>query len=163
VVTGLTPVLPRGQTFSKASIIFVYCHTKGREVTDSSTDSELVNDLGEPRNGSMDSYEILTGLVQALYPRKPYCLVDAWTILKIDVSEDELTKIQAAGQMPLIVFARNVRFDSERRFDVGDWVRTTLATSFEEGFLFETRNTIYVLCGDGHEKATSLKTALSFF
>mgnify|MGYP003477814014 FL=1 len=65
--------------------------------------------------------------------------------------------------MPLIFFVCNVRFDSERRFDVGDWVRSTLATSFEEGFLFETRNTVYVLCGDEHEKATSLKTALSFF
>ena len=132
-------------------------------MTEPTSDSELLNGPGDPRQGPMDSDEILIGLVQALYPGKPYCLVDAWTIFKIDVTEDELTKIQAAGQMPLIVFARNVRFDSERRFDVGDWVRTTFATSFEEGFLFETRNTAYVLCGDGHEKATSLKTALSFF
>ena len=163
MVTGLTPVLPRGQTFSKASIIFVYCHTKGCEVTDSSTDSELVNDLGEPRNGSMDSYEILTGLVQALYPRKPYCLVEDWTIFRAEVTEDELQKIHDEGQLPLIVYARNVVFDSQRRFDVGDWVRSTFAVSFEKGFLFETRNTTYVLMGPGHEKAASLKTVLSFF
>lgn len=132
-------------------------------MTEPTSDSELFGGPGDPRQGPMDSDEILIGLVQALYPGKPYCLVEAWTIFKIDVTEDELAKIQAAGQMPLIVFARNVRFDSERRFDIGDWVRTTLATSFQEGFLFETRNTVYVLCGDGHEKATSLKTALSFF
>ncbi|WP_223508001.1 DUF6957 family protein [Pseudomonas sp. BF-B-25] len=123
----------------------------------------LLSGPGDPRRGPIDSDEILIGLVQALYPGKPYCLVEDWTIFKVDVTEDEFAKIQAAGQMPLIVFARNVRFDSERRFDIGDWVRTTFATSFEEGFLFETRNTIYVLCGDGHEKGTSLKTALSFF
>ena len=144
-------------------IISMYCHTKGRAVTDFSSDSELLDGPGDPRQGSMGSDEILIGLVQALYPGKPYCLVNAWTIFKVDVTEDELAKIQAAGQMPLIVFAHNVRFDSERRFDVGDWVRTTFATSFEEGYLFETRNTVYVLCGNGHEKATSLKTALSFF
>lgn len=141
----------------------MYCHTKGRAVNDFSSDSELLDSPGDPRQGPMDSDEILIGLVLALYPGKPYCLVDAWTIFKVDVTEDELAKIQAAGQMPLVVFARNVRFDSERRFDVGDWVRSTFATSFEEGFLFETRNTVYVLCGDGHEKVTSLKTALSFF
>ncbi|VVO94904.1 hypothetical protein PS903_02476 [Pseudomonas fluorescens] len=118
---------------------------------------------GTLRQGSIDSDEILIGMVKALFPRKPYCLVDDWTLFNVDVTEVELQKIHAAGQLPLIVFAHNVRFDSERRFDVGDWVRSTLATSFEEGFLFETRNTVYVLCGDGHEKATSLKTALSFF
>ncbi|MNP49033.1 hypothetical protein D3C76_1431940 [compost metagenome] len=111
----------------------------------------------------MDTDEILIGLVQALYPGKPYCLVEAWTIFKVDVTEDELAKIQAAGQMPLIVFARNVRFDSERRFDVGDWVRTTFATSFEEGFLFETRNTVYVLAGVGYEKTASFSTIMSIF
>ena len=118
---------------------------------------------GVPRQGAMDTDEILIGLVQALYPRKPYCLVENWTIFNVDVTEEELNKIHAAGQLPMILFAQNVRFDSERRFDVGDWMRSTFATSFEEGFLFETRNTIYVLKGLGHEKSATLKTVLSFF
>jgi hypothetical protein len=120
-------------------------------------------DPGVPRQGVVDSDEIVIGLVQALYPRKPYCLVEAWTIFNVDVSEDELNKIHSAGQLPLVLFAHNVRFDSQRRFDVGDWVRSTFATSFEEGFLFETRNTVYVLCGPGHEKSASLNAVLSFF
>lgn len=123
----------------------------------------LDGDPGVSRQGVVDSDEILMGLVQALYPRKPYCLVEAWTIFNVDVSEDELNKIQAAGQLPLVLFAHNVRFDSQRRFDVGDWMRSTFATSFEEGFLFETRNTVYVLCGPGHEKSANLNTVLSFF
>ncbi|MDO8402313.1 MAG: hypothetical protein Q7T27_02335 [Pseudomonas sp.] len=123
----------------------------------------LLTGPGEPRNGSLGSYEILTGLVQALYPRKPYCLVEDWTIFRAEVTEDELQRMHGEGQLPLIVYARNVVFDSERRFDVGDWVRSTFAVSFKEGFLFETRNTTYVLMGPGHEKAASLKTVLSFF
>jgi hypothetical protein len=132
-------------------------------VTEQTSDSELLSGPGEPRKGSMDSDEILIGLVQALYPGKPYCLVDDWTIFKVGVTEDEFVKIQAGGQMPLIVFAHNVRFDSQRRFDVGDWVRSTLAMSFDDGFLFETRNTVYVLVGAGHEKSASLEEVLSIF
>lgn len=124
---------------------------------------DLLGGPSEPRQGSMDSDETLIGLVQALYPRKPYCLVEDWTIFNVDATEDELSKIHAAGQLPLIVFAHNVLFDSQRRFDVGDWVRSTFATSFEDGFLFETRNTVYVLKGAGHEKKASVETVLSFF
>ncbi|MHA6181699.1 DUF6957 family protein [Pseudomonas extremaustralis] len=124
---------------------------------------ELLDGPGEARYGSLGSDEILIGLVQALYPGKPYCLVENWTILRADVTDDELKKIQAAGQLPLVLFAHNVRFDSQRRFDVGDWMRSTFAISFEEGFLFETRNSVYVLMGPGHEKSVSLKTIFSFF
>lgn len=132
-------------------------------MTNSSSDSELLSGSGEPRQGSMDSDENLIELVQALYPRKPYCLVENWTIFRVKVTESELQKIQAAGKLPLVLFAHNVRFDSERRFDVGDWVRSTMAVSFQDGFLFETWNTVYVLLGPGHEKTASLETIFSFF
>lgn len=124
---------------------------------------ELLGGRGEPRQGSLDSDENVIELVQALYPRKPHCLVEDWTILRAVVTDEELQKIQSAGQLPLVLFAHNVRFDSQRRFDVGDWMRSTFAVSFEEGFLFETRNTVYVLMGNGHEKSVSLKTIFSFF
>lgn len=123
---------------------------------------ELLDGPGEPRQGFMDSDENLMELVQALYPGKPYCLVDDWTIFRADVTEDELQKIHAAGQLPLVLFARNVRFDSQRRFDVGDWMRSTFAISFEEELFFETRNSVYVLMGPGHEKSASLNTIFSF-
>jgi len=123
----------------------------------------LDGDPGVPRQGVVDSDEILMGLVQALYPRKPYCLVEDWTIFRAEVTEDELRKIHAAGKLPLVLFAHNVRFDSERRFDVGDWVRSTMAISFQDGFLFETWNTTYVLKGPGHEKSASLEAIFSFF
>ncbi|MNQ96403.1 hypothetical protein D3C85_1120060 [compost metagenome] len=125
--------------------------------------AELLYSAGEPRIGSEENEDALIELVKSRFPRKPHCLVEAWTIFRLDVTEEELNKIHAAGQLPMILFAHNVRFDSERRFDVGDWMRSTFAVSFEEGFLFETRNTIYVLKGPGHEKSASLKTAFSFF
>lgn len=132
-------------------------------MTEISSSNELLGGPGEPRQGAMDTDEQLIELVRALYPYKPYCLVKDWTILKVDVTEDELNKIHAAGQLPLVLFARDVRFDSERRFDVGDWVRSTMSISFEDGFLFETRNSVYVLMGDGHEKTASLSAIMSIF
>lgn len=132
-------------------------------MTDYSSSSELLSGPGEPLQGSMETVDALIEMAKSRFPRKPCCLIEKWTIFRVDVTEGELNKIHATGQLPLVVFAHNVLFDSQRRFDVGDWVRSTFAISFEAGYLFETRNTIYILVGNGHEKATSLKTALSFF
>jgi hypothetical protein len=132
--------------------------------TDEITEAaELLYSPGEPRIGSSDTDEVLIDLVKSRFPRKPYCLVEDWTIFNVEVTEGELQKVHAAGKLPLVLFAHNVCFDSERRFDVGDWVRSTMAVSFQDGFLFETWNTVYVLVGPGHEKTASLETIFSFF
>ena len=132
-------------------------------MTDLPSSSELLKGPGNPRQGSTDTDEALIELVKSRFPRKPYCLVQDWTIFQVDVTEDELKKIHAAGQLPLVVFAHKVIFDSERRFDVGDWVRSSMCTNFDDSVIFETRNTVYVLIGPGHEQPASLKTIFSFF
>ena len=63
----------------------------------------------------------------------------------------------------MILYSHSVLYDSARRFDVGDWVRTTPLVSFSEGCFFQTRNTLYVLVGDGLRKQTELSTVMSFF
>jgi hypothetical protein len=95
------------------------------------------------------------------FPEKPYCLIQDWTIFRIEFTPDELNTIQAAGQLPMIVFAHNVVEDSQGRFERGDWVRSTMCTRFEDG-VFETRNTAYILVGPGHEQPASLKDVFSF-
>ena len=96
------------------------------------------------------------------FPKKPYCLVRDWTIFRIEVTPEELSKVHATGQLPMIVFAHNVAEDSQGRFERGDWVRSTMCSSFNDGVLFETRNTIYVLIGPGHEQSATLKEVFSF-
>ena len=78
-------------------------------------------------------------------------------------SDEDLTKIHVHGQLPLFVFAEKVILDSRGRFDYGNWVRSTMAISFLDGFLFETKNTVYVLMGDGDEKSASLAAILSLY
>jgi hypothetical protein len=101
-------------------------------------------------------------LASERFPRKPYCLVRDWTIFRIEVTADELSKVHAARQLPMIVFAHNVVEDSQGRFERGDWVRSSMCTSYNDGVVFETRNTVYILIGPGHEQPASLKDVFSF-
>ncbi|WP_223414726.1 MULTISPECIES: DUF6957 family protein [unclassified Pseudomonas] len=115
-----------------------------------------------PLEGLSSSSEA-RALVSQRFPGKPYCLITDWTIFRIEVTPDELSKVHAAGQLPMIVFAHNVAEDSQGRFERGDWVRSSMCTSFNDGAVFETRNTVYVLIGLGHEQPASLKDVFSIF
>ncbi len=121
---------------------------------------EFMKEPRTPLEGLSSSSEALA-LVAERFPRKPYCLIQDWTIFRIEFTPDELNTIQAAGQLPMIVFAHNVVEDSQGRFERGDWVRSSMCTGFENG-VFETRNTVYILVGPGHEQPASLKDVFSF-
>ena len=124
---------------------------------------ELLSSNGEPRFGSTESQESLIQLVESRFPNKGFCIVQQWTIVRAIASDGDLTKIHVHGHLPLFVFAEKVILDSRGRFDYGNWVRSTMAISFQDGFLFETKNTVYVLVGDGDEKSASLAAILSLF
>lgn len=124
--------------------------------------AELFGSPGLLLSGSLNSQEREVREVTARFPGKPFCLVEDWTIFRADLTPDELTKVHAANHLPLFVFAHNVVEDSRGRFQSGDWVRSSMCTSFD-GVMFETRNTTYVLMGPGHEQTASLKSIFSFF
>ena len=125
--------------------------------------SELLSTTGEPRSGSGESQERLIQLVQSRFPNKGFCIVQQWTIVHAIASDGDLTKIHVHGHLPLFVFAEKVILDSRGRFDYGNWVRSTMVISFQDGFLFETKNTVYVLMGDGDEKSARLAAILSLY
>lgn len=129
---------------------------------DSVEESDVAGGPRTPRIGLPSSSEA-RALVSKNFSGKAYCLVEDWTVFRIDVTPEELTKVHAVGQLPMIVFAHNVIEDSQGRFQRGDWVRSSMCTSFDDGAVFETRNTIYILIGPGHEQTASLKTIFSFF
>lgn len=124
---------------------------------------ELFGSTGSPLSGSLDSQEGLVREARARFPQKPFCLVEQWTILRADLTPEEIAKVHAANHLPLFLFAHKVVEDSQQRFQPGDWLRSSMCVTFEEGFMFETKNTVYVLMGAGHERTASLKTIFSFF
>ncbi|MCP1485283.1 hypothetical protein J3D48_001596 [Pseudomonas fluorescens] len=97
------------------------------------------------------------------FPSHAYCLVAEWAILDIEVTTRQLKEITDSSLIPALVYALTVIEDSKGRFLPGDWVRTTMAVSFTQGCLFETKNTVYVLMGPGRRLHTSLDVALSIW
>ncbi|WP_424510308.1 MULTISPECIES: DUF6957 family protein [Pseudomonas syringae group] len=93
----------------------------------------------------------------------PLCAVEEWIILDAIVTDDERAKVAAAGCQPIFMFAHKVVHDEQRRFEPGHWVRSSMGTAFKEGYLFETRNTVYLLLGPGHRKSSSIEAIFSLF
>jgi hypothetical protein len=104
--------------------------------------------------------EVLTAARQR-FKWLPLCVVEEWVILDAIVTDAERAKVIAAGCQPMFLFAYKVVHDEQRRFEPGHWVRSSMGTAFKEGYLFETRNTVYVLLGPGHRKSSSIEAIFS--
>lgn len=87
-----------------------------------------------------------------------FCLVRDWTWIDLDVSPAQLADLEKTRRKPAIIFARRVIYDSQRRWDVGDLVRTSPLQEFRDGCLFLTLNSVYVLLGNGQKKQATLET-----
>ncbi|NUT74146.1 hypothetical protein HNO86_03715 [Pseudomonas sp. C1C7] len=124
--------------------------------------NELTSGTKVTKRGTSLGLEELIATVTTRYPSKPFCLVRNWTIFIADLTPHELKTVERAGHLPFFVYALEVIFDSEGRFQPGNWVRSSMCVQLIEGFLFETRNTVYILVGDGVEEKASLKTIFSF-
>ncbi|QIQ69834.1 DUF6957 family protein [Pseudomonas coronafaciens] len=122
-------------------------------------DSPIQDGLLGPGVNLMGAELGLEGALSAArehYKRLPLCVVEEWIILDAILSDDEREKVAAAGCQPMFLFAHKVVHDEQRRFEPGHWVRSSMGTIFKEGFLFATRNSVYVLLGPGHRKSSSI-------
>lgn len=120
--------------------------------------NELLFGPGEVMAGSALSKNEAKAYVRERAYDKEYCIVRDWIWVELDVTEEEQSILEDTRLHPVVIYSHNVLFDSARRWDVGDYVRTSFLYSFHDGFIFETMNSIYVLLGDGKKKRTSLET-----
>ncbi|MBI6668850.1 hypothetical protein YA0024_12980 [Pseudomonas syringae] len=123
----------------------------------------LLGDPGVSLMGSELGLEAVMAAARQRYKWMPLCAVEEWTILDAIVTDDERAKVTAAGCQPIFMFAHKVMHDEQRRFEPGHWVRSSMGTAFKEGYLFETRNSVYVLLGPGHRKSASIEAIFSLF
>ena len=126
-------------------------------------DEGLLGDLGVELRGSDLPLEEALRAARKLYKWMPLCAVEEWVILDAIVTEEERAKVTATGCVPMFMFAHKVVDDEQRRFEPGHWVRSSMGTAFSEGFLFVTRNSVYVLLGPGHRKSASIQSIFSIF
>ncbi|NHN69063.1 hypothetical protein G7W60_14600 [Pseudomonas fluorescens] len=123
----------------------------------------LLGDPGIRLMGSELSVDEAVAVARKRYKWMPLCAVQEWIILDAIVTDEERAKVTAAGCQPMFMFAHKVVDDEQRRFEPGHWVRSSMGTAFKEGYLFETRNTVYVLLGPGHRKSASIEAIFSLF
>ncbi|WP_122606143.1 DUF6957 family protein [Pseudomonas viridiflava] len=123
----------------------------------------LLSESGVALVGSELPLEDVLLAAREHYKRMPLCVVEDWVILDAIITDDERAKVTAAGCQPMFMFAHKVVDDEQRRFEPGHWVRSSMGTAFKEGYLFETRNTVYVLLGPGHRKSASIEAIFSLF
>ena len=60
--------------------------------------------------------------------------------------------IEMEGQQLMIIKANNVVRTNSRKFDIGDWVRTSPICRFTDDCICETFNSFYILVGHGSRK-----------
>lgn len=123
----------------------------------------LLEGAGIGLDGSELSFDEAIAEARKRYKWMPLCAVEEWTILDAIVTDAERIKVAAAGCQPMFMFAHKVVDDDQRRFEPGHWVRSSMGTAFKDGFLFETRNSVYVLLGPGHRKSATIKEIFSLF
>lgn len=123
-----------------------------------SPEHKLLQDGWQSSAGTQRSPAEIEALVAERFPRKAYCTVEDWLIFHVDEPAESLARVRATGLEPMFMYAHCVIQDGHGRFPPGGWVRSTLCKSFDGVCLFETRNTVYVLVGQGREMKASLKT-----
>jgi len=135
----------------------------GEVDVDSPIQDSLLGDPGVSLMGSELGLEAVMAAARKRYKWMPLCAVEEWIILDAIVTDAERTKVSAVGCQPMFMFAHKVVDDEQRRFEPGHWVRSSMGTAFKEGYLFETRNTVYVLLVRGHRQSSSIEAIFSLF
>ena len=92
-----------------------------------------------------------------------YCLVRDWVWIDLDVTPLQLAELEKTRRKPALIFAHSVIYDSARRWDVGDLVRTSPLYQFRDDFLFQTLNSVYVLLGEGVRRRATVETVGRIF
>lgn len=118
--------------------------------------ADLIYGAGVLMRGSeMDEFQAVEYL-RSHFPLSEYCLVRDWIWVDVNVNADQLSRIERNSCRPVVLYAHTVLYDSSRRYDVGDFVRSSLLHRHHEMGLFQTINTIYVMLGDGVRKRSDL-------
>tara|TARA_R110000868_G_scaffold124082_2_gene328236 strand:- start:9144 stop:9542 length:399 start_codon:yes stop_codon:yes gene_type:complete len=120
--------------------------------------AQLLYGPGELMEGSAMSNDDAIAYARQRSHRAPYCVVRDWIWVELEMTEAQRSVLVQSGRQPALIYAHSVVFDSARRFDVGDFVRTSPLVAFEEGFLFRTGNSIYILLGEGLRKRAKSET-----
>ena len=118
---------------------------------------------GAPCQFGCPASEIEHCLEQAelLFPQHRKCIVRNWKWIDIEGTEADVKSAANSELQLTFLFSSNVNDVSGSRGY--DWIRTTMLHRFIEPALFVTKNSIYLLVGEGQYYSVSVKTAYKLF
>lgn len=119
--------------------------------------SVVLDSIGPSRDGDVLFGSDMTDEQAFVYahltfPHGRFCLVRHWTWVEFDMGTAGFARLRAQGIYPVMLYSSHVIFDGMQRWSEGSFVRTSALVGFRENFIFETRNTAYVLLGDGQRR-----------
>lgn len=123
---------------------------------------DVLYSTGEPMSGSSMSDDEALAYARQSFPYGNYCLVRNWRWIELQVTESQRLQLATTQRRPALIYAHTVIYDSERRWDVGDFVRTSLLHNYE-GFHFKTLNSVYLLLGPGTRIQANSDAVASIF
>lgn len=125
--------------------------------------TELLYGEGIPMLGHDMSDAEAIALVHQRFGQRPYCLVRQWIWIDLLMPDALFETLRRDDRQPVMLYAHEVVLDSQARLKPGDWVRSTPLVTFSNGCCFQTRNTVYVLLGNGVRKSAELSTVVKVF
>lgn len=125
--------------------------------------TDLIYGEGTPMPGVEVPQVDAVRIMRKHFPYFEYCIVRDWSWVDLDLTPEQVAAFARTQRKPSLIFAHTVIYDSSRRFDVGDLVRTSPLYRWEEGFIFATLNSAYILLGDGVRKRANLETVAGFY
>lgn len=124
---------------------------------------QLLYGRGEVMQGSSMTDEEARAFGNKHFAMFQYCLVRDWAWIDLEVTEAEMAGLQQYSRKPALILAQSVIYDSARRWDVGNFVRTSPLVKFDQGCLFTTTSTVYILLGEGRRQRARLETVGRIF
>jgi len=67
------------------------------------------------------------------------------------------------GIKPTLLYSQYILNSSDGKYKEGSWVRSTALIELHDDYVFETRNTFYILVGSGTRKTVEPEQAISIF
>lgn len=127
--------------------------------------AKLLSDPGESFEFGIEecNAEKYIQIAAQWFPEKPYCLVRNWVLWDLIVTEREAEGFKVMGFQPIILHAKFVVFDETGRAEHGYFRMSTPLVTLREPCFFVTKNTVYILTGEGTRKLVDQKSVMSFY
>lgn len=100
-------------------------------------------------------------LATSLFPWHKQRVVRNWKWFDIEGTDADKKAAMSVGLILTFLFSEDITEVANTK--VFDWVRTTMLSHFNKPGLFATKNTVYVLVGNGEYYSVSEKTAYKLF